>query len=311
MAASLISNVGETVGSNQDIVFSFSTAARVSIIVPTQNEVGNIEPLVTRLLASSIEFQEIVFVDNRSIDGTSAAIKEQGRRSNIRMIHQSPEAPGLGAAIIIGARAASGDILVVMDADLSHPPEAIRNLVQPLVAGVADLAIGSRYIAGGRIEGWPLWRRILSRAGSLMAYPLTDVTDSLSGFFAIRRHSFLRWSPPTSGFKILFDTIVRARSEFQICEVPFVFRDRVCGKSKMSMQVALRFFVRWILGIFAVVRSPSSRARLDPATWALFVRSQAIDFVRRLPRNSRKDLVATVSEVASPRPLKVRRGALA
>ena len=298
-------------GLNQDIFSSLLTVPRVSVIVPTQNEVGNIEPLITRLLASSLEFQEIVFVDNRSTDGTPAAIRDQGQRSNIRIVQQSPDTPGLGAAIITGAKAASGDILVVMDADLSHPPEAIRNLVQPLIVGVADLAIGSRYITGGRIEGWPLWRRILSRTGSLMAYPLTDVTDSLSGFFAIRRTSFLRWSPPTSGFKILFDTIVRARSEFQICEVPFVFRDRVCGKSKMSVQVALRFFVRWIFGIFAVVRSPSSRTRLDPATWAPFVRSRTLAFVRRPPRNTRKDLVATVSVVASPRPLKVSRSALA
>jgi glycosyltransferase involved in cell wall biosynthesis len=299
------------VGPNQDIFFSILKVPRISIIVPTQNEVGNIEPLVTRLLASAIEFQEIVFVDNKSIDGTPDAIREQGKRSNIRIVQQSPEAPGLGAAILTGARAASGDILVVMDADLSHPPEAIRNLVQPLVVGVADLAIGSRYIAGGRIEGWPLWRRILSRAGSLMAYPLTDVTDSLSGFFAIHRNAFLRWSPPTSGFKILFDTIVRARSEFQICEVPFVFRDRVYGKSKMSTQVALRFFVRWIFGIFAVVRSPSSRAPLDPATWAPFGRSRVFAIVRPPPRSPRKALVATVSAVASSRPLKVRRGALA
>ena len=268
------------------------------------------EPLVTRLLASSIEFQEIVFVDNKSIDGTSAAIRQQGKRSNIRIVPSEPGGAGLGAAIIIGVRAASGDIVVVMDADLSHPPEAIRKLLHPLIVGAADLAIGRIYCRRS-IEGWPLWRRILSRAGSLMAYPLTDVADSLSGFFAVRRNSFLRWSPPTSGFKILFDTIVRARSEFQICEVPFVFRDRVRGKSKMSVLVALRFFVRWILGIFAVVRSPSSRARLDPATWALFARSQALAFVRRPARDSRKGLVAAVSAVASPRPLKVRRGALA
>src|ERR1043166_9311007 len=149
-----------------------------------------------------------------------------------------------------GARVAHGEILLVMDADLSHSPDRIKDLVAPLVAGTADLVVGSRYVKGGSTQGWPVWRRVVSRAGAVLAYPLTGLHDSMCGFFAIGRSSLLELAPQTSGFKIVFETMVRARGTLRVREIPIAFRERVRGKSKMSFSVALRFFFRWLRAMF-------------------------------------------------------------
>src|SRR4029077_11084755 len=148
------------------------------------------------------------------------------------------------------ARDAQGDILLVMDADLSHPPERIKDLLAPLLNGTADLVVGSRYVKGGSTPGWPIWRRIVSRTGAALAYPLTGLHDSMCGFFAIRRGRLLELAPQTSGFKIVFETMVRAGGTLRVREIPIVFRERVRGRSKMSFSIALRFFFRWRRAMF-------------------------------------------------------------
>jgi dolichol-phosphate mannosyltransferase len=221
----------------------------VSIIIPTFNEAENIVPLVSQIVAIGVPILEILFVDGGSTDGTRDAIRSLAASHPIRLIEQEPAAPGLAAAIMAGARAAQGDILVVMDADLSHPPGRIKDLLAPLVGGTADLVIGSRYVPGGSTPGWPLWRRMLSRTASALASPLTGVRDSMCGFFAISRARLLELAPPTSGFKIVFETIVRGGNDLRVREIPISFRDRARGKSKMSFGIALRFFVRWLRAI--------------------------------------------------------------
>ena len=222
----------------------------VSIIIPTFNEAENIATLVEQIVGSGVPILEILFVEAGSTDGTRDAIRSLAVSHPIRLIEQDPDAPGLAAAIMAGARAAQGDILVVMDADLSHPLGRIKDLLEPLVGGTADMVIGSRYIPGGSTPGWPLWRRALSRTASAIASPLTGVSDSMCGFFAITRSRLLELAPPTSGFKIVFETIVRGGRDLRVREVPISFRDRARGKSKMSFGIALRFFVRWLLAIF-------------------------------------------------------------
>ncbi len=171
----------------------------------------------------------------------------------IRLIEQNGAEFGLASAIMSGARAAQGEILLVMDADLSHPPERIKDLLAPLFAGTADLVVGSRYVKGGSTPGWPVWRRIMSRAGAALAYPLTGLHDSMCGFFAIGRSRLLELAPHTSGFKIVFETMVRGGDMLRVREIPIAFRDRAHGKSKMSFSVALRFFFRWLLAMFQYV----------------------------------------------------------
>jgi dolichol-phosphate mannosyltransferase len=250
---------------------SFSNS--VSIIVPTLNEEENIAPLVSEITACTVPFREILFVDDYSTDTTRDKIWALAGSQPIRLIEQDGAGPGLAGAIMSGARAARGEILLVMDADLSHPPDRIKDLVAPLFAGTADLVVGSRYVKGGSTPGWPVWRRVVSRAGAALAYPLTGLHDSMCGFFAISRSRLLELAPQTSGFKIVFETLVRARGTLRVREIPIVFRERVRGKSKMSFGVALRFFFRWLHAMSEyLVRAATRRERsenLPSATEAL------------------------------------------
>jgi dolichol-phosphate mannosyltransferase len=250
-------------------------AHSVSIIIPTLNEEENIEPLVSQITACAVPFREILFVDDHSTDGSRVRIEALAKSHAIRLIQQDAANPGLAAAIMSGARAAHGEILVVMDADLSHPPERIKDLLAPLFAGTADLVVGSRYVKGGSTPGWPMWRRIMSRVATALAYPLTGVHDSMGGFFAIPRSRLLALAPPTSGFKIVFEAIARGNGALRVREIPIAFRDRVWGKSKMSLGVALRFSLRWLhamlrhlvhgrSGSAQGVRSTISKVPMDP-----------------------------------------------
>jgi dolichol-phosphate mannosyltransferase len=222
----------------------------VSIIVPTLNEADNIAPLVAQIRATGVPFREIVFVDDRSTDGTQEIIRALARDHPVRLIEREPGEIGLAGAVMAGAKAAEGDLLLVMDADLSHPPERINDLLAPLFAGTADMVIGSRYLPGGSTPRWPLWRRIVSRTGAAFAYPLTGAWDSLSGFFAISRSHLLELGSSNAGFKIGFETIVRGGRKLRVCEIPIAFRDRARGRSKMSFPVALKFFCVWMQAIF-------------------------------------------------------------
>jgi dolichol-phosphate mannosyltransferase len=247
----------------------------ISIIVPTLNEEENIEPLLSQITECAVPFREILFVDDHSTDATRDRVRTLAERHPIRLIEQDGADPGLAAAIMLGARAARGEILLVMDADLSHPPERISDLVAPLLAETADMVVGSRYVKGGSTPGWPLWRRTMSRVAAMLAYPLTGVHDAMGGFFAIRRFRLLELAPPTSGFKIVFEVIVHSNGTLRVREIPIAFRNRIRGKSKMSLGVALRFSLRWMratlrhlargrTGPLQAARSTVSKAPMDP-----------------------------------------------
>ncbi|MGH8527080.1 MAG: polyprenol monophosphomannose synthase [Gammaproteobacteria bacterium] len=227
-----------------------ASANSVSIIVPTLNEEENIAPLISQIIASAVPFREILFVDDNSTDATCDTIRAFADRHPIRLIEQDGANLGLAGAIVSGARSAQGEFLLVMDADLSHPPERIKDLLAPLFVGEADIVVGSRYVEGGSTPGWPLWRRIVSRGGAALAYPLTGVHDSMGGFFAIARSRLLELAPQTSGFKIVFEAIVRGGGTLRVREIPIAFRERLHGRSKMSFGIALRFFLRWLHVMF-------------------------------------------------------------
>ena len=218
----------------------------VSVIVPTLNEVENVEPLIRGIFASGVDALEIVFVDDSSTDGTSDRVRDLAAQFPVKLRVRENATLGLSGAVVAGARAARGDLLVVMDADMSHPPDRIPDLVRPLQEGACDMVIGSRYVRGGTTPGWPVWRRIMSRAASALAYPLTRVHDSMCGFFAIPRPLLLELAPAATGFKIAFDMIVNGGSNFRVREIPIAFHDRVRGVSKMSFRVALIFLLCWL-----------------------------------------------------------------
>src|SRR5262249_24748970 len=163
-----------------------------SIVVPTLNEVDNIDPLLEQIFAlgpAAGPF-EVVIVDDASSDGTDARVRAWEQTHPVRLIERRG-ARGLASAAIAGARAARSDVVIVMDADLSHPPSAIPALARAVLEGRADVAIGSRRVPGGATPGWPLRRRLASRFASALAWPLSNARDPLSGYFATRRADLL------------------------------------------------------------------------------------------------------------------------
>jgi dolichol-phosphate mannosyltransferase len=210
--------------------------ARATIVVPTLNEAANLDHLMSRIVAAMGNV-EIVVVDDRSADGTAARARELAERYPVRVIERNER--GLATAVMRGIRAARTDICVVMDADLSHPPERIPDMVEAVEHG-AEVAIGSRYVAGGRIEGWPWRRRAISRAGTLIVRPLTPVRDPLTGFFCLRPRLLEAVELRPRGFKILLEILARARPT-KVVEVPIRFEDRRGGTSKFTWRQRLQY----------------------------------------------------------------------
>ena len=218
----------------------------ISLVIPTLNEVDNVAPLLARLAQSQPHLDEIIFVDDGSTDGTRERVRSLFDSAPVRLLERDDPSFGLAGAVLDGARFATGDWLVVMDADLSHPPEKIGELLRPLIEGRADMVIGSRYIEGASTPGWPLWRKVLSRAAAALAYPLTGVHDSMCGFFAVPRKLLLELAPAATGFKIAFEALVHGGKNLRVVEIPIAFRDRDRGVSKMRFGVAVVFALRWI-----------------------------------------------------------------
>ncbi len=159
----------------------------------------------------------------------------------MRVVRRAGKA-GLASAVVAGFAAAKGDTLVVMDADLSHPPELVPRLLAAIEGG-ADLAIGSRYVKGGGAMDWPLRRRVVSRVACLMGNVLVPVRDSTSGFFALRRSVIEGVKLNPIGFKIGFEVMARGRYRRAI-EVPYVFRDREHGESKFGQREIGQYLIQ-------------------------------------------------------------------
>ena len=216
----------------------------VSIVVPTYNERDNVEALC-RGLREALEPSwnyEIIFVDDNSPDGTYDVVLRLGEEDpRVRLIRR-PGKLGLGSAVSDGFAQASGDYWVMMDADLSHRPEDLPGLLAQLAD--ADIVVGSRYIPGGGVVNWPLWRRVVSRGASAMGRLIVGlhVRDLTSGFGAFRRDHMEQLLPTLSpkGFKLLLEIIAKSRGA-RVKETPITFVDRRYGRSKASAGEALLF----------------------------------------------------------------------
>jgi dolichol-phosphate mannosyltransferase len=218
------------------------SAVVISVIVPTYNEADSLPPLVERLgKAMSGHTWELVVVDDGSPDGTAEVANRLSAQHPVWVVRRAGKA-GLASAVIAGFKESRGDILVVMDADLSHPPETVPGLVQAIDDG-ADLAVGSRYIAGGATMDWPLRRRVVSRVACLMGNALVPVRDATSGFFAVRRSAIDGVHLNAIGFKIGFEVIARGRYKRAV-EVPYTFRDRELGASKFGRREVAQYVVQ-------------------------------------------------------------------
>jgi len=209
------------------------------MVVPTYNERDRLEELVTAVFGAAEARGvplEMVIVDDNSPDGTGALADALSERFQLKVVHRAGKL-GLGTAVVEGFAAASADIVGVMDADFSHPPALVPDLLEAFVTTQADVVVGSRYIPGGSTPDWPWRRRLLSRAACLLARGLSPIRDAASGFFLIRREIARGTTIKAGGFKICLELIVRSGAS-RLVEVPYRFDDRELGDSKMSTREA-------------------------------------------------------------------------
>ncbi len=217
-----------------------------TIIVPTLNEGGNIGALIDRLMADPglAGRIEILVSDDGSTDSTESEVESRAKAFEQVRLHRRSGPRDLTAAVLDAAGMARGRYCVVMDADGSHPVEAVARLLEPLRQDAADVVIGSRHVEGGAIGQWPWWRRLNSRAAALIAWPFTHASDPMSGFFATTRDRLASLEPLQAGYKVLLEVLVRTRPPARVIEVPYLFNDREAGSSKMNARVRWLFFRR-------------------------------------------------------------------
>lgn len=209
----------------------------VSVIVPTYRERENLArllPALADVLGRARLVGEVVVVDDDSRDGTDDLCRRIAAEQTVRLITRKNER-GLATAVLRGLREARGEVCVVMDADFSHPPERVPDLVAAVQLAGCEMAIGSRYVAGGAVDAnWSWYRRLNSRVASWLARGLTRAADPMAGFFAIRRSTLARATELRPiGYKIGLELIVRCGCR-DIVEVPILFQDRAVGESKLT-----------------------------------------------------------------------------
>jgi dolichol-phosphate mannosyltransferase len=238
---------------------------RVLVVLPTYNEAENVEHVLGRI-RRALPDGGVLVVDDGSPDGTAELAERVGKELGGVEVLRRPGKAGLGSAYRAGfawGLERGWDVLVEMDADLSHEPEALPLLVAPLEEGY-DLSVGSRYVPGGSIPNWAWHRRLLSEGGNRYASLMLSlgVADSTSGFRAyradmLRRIDLTRVRADGYGFQIEMVNKVRSHGG-RVTEVPIRFVDRVEGKSKMSGRIVVEalLLVTWwgLLRLFSALR---------------------------------------------------------
>ena len=210
----------------------------LSIILPTFNEEGNIGKMLTLIKKNLQKINyEVIVVDDNSSDKTVEIAKSMSKKLNVRVIVRKKDY-GLSQSVVEGFRKANGDIVCAMDSDLQHPVEILPKMLDNIKN--CDIVIGSRFVAGGEIEKWSFHRKIISFFAKMMIMPLTKVHDPMTGFFMVRKSVIKFDLLKPRGYKILLEILVRNNLK-NFIEVPIVFRDRIKGKSKLSMKVNFEY----------------------------------------------------------------------
>lgn len=219
-----------------------SRFTRVTVVVPTYKEAENLPHLIGRLAKVREEHGldlDVLIMDDDSRDGSAELVAARAEKW-VQIVVRTADR-GLSPSVLDGMKRAEGEILVCMDADLSHPPESIPQMLRKLEEG-ADFVIGSRYVKGGSTsDDWGFVRWLNSRVATWLARPLTGARDPMAGFFAFRRSTFEagRAFNPV-GYKIGLEFIVKCGCE-RVVEVPIHFEDRQLGKSKLTMRQQLLY----------------------------------------------------------------------
>jgi len=221
---------------------------QLSVIVPTYNESDNIEPLLRALAVALRNINhEIIIVDDNSPDHTWERAAELAKSNPCVHVIRRITTPGLAASVIEGFNQAKGDVLACMDGDLQHDPETLIPMLKQIEVGGCALVVASRYVSSGTTGAWSPVRRLESRIATNLAQWLLGIglRDPMSGFFMVRRCAYLRISERlhAQGFKILLE-IVAALEDRSVAEVPYHFRERITGHSKLSSKVMIAFLAQ-------------------------------------------------------------------
>jgi dolichol-phosphate mannosyltransferase len=218
----------------------------LSVVVPTFNEAGNVAELVRRLEVALGDIEwEVLFVDDDSPDQTAALVRELAVRDPRVRCLQRIGRRGLASACIEGMMAAGAPVVAVMDADLQHDERILPDMLRALDGGDIDLVIGSRHAPGGSVGAWDDGRKAMSRVATMASRLVRapKVSDPMSGFFMLRRDVLDTSVRGLSqlGFKILLDLLATAPKDLRVAEVPFTFRPRHAGESKLDELVVWEF----------------------------------------------------------------------
>jgi dolichol-phosphate mannosyltransferase len=224
-------------------------APLLSVVVPTFNEARNVNEIVRRLeqALAGIDW-EVVFVDDDSTDGTTAMLRQAARSSaRVRILHRIGRR-GLSTAVVEGIMSVSSPYVAVMDGDLQHDESRLAPMLEQLRTSGRDIVVGSRYMAGGGIVSqWGEDRQVISRLATRLARLVLrePLSDPMSGFFMLRREAFDRAVRRLSGvgYKILLDILISARPPLAVTEIPYEFRTREQGQSKLDSAVAWEYLV--------------------------------------------------------------------
>ena len=220
----------------------------LSIVVPTFNEKDNVEKLVERIERALPDRKwEIIFVDDDSPDGTADFVRRLAQSKPYVRCHQRISRRGLSKALIEGILSSSAPVIVVMDADLQHDETILPTMLDRIWKGEAEIVVGSRYCAGGSIGTWNSQRAAMSRLATLLSRTIVTahLTDPMSGFFMLRRETFHRIVRRLSGegYKILLDLFASSPEPLRFVEVPYTFRERTAGESKVDTAVAWEYLL--------------------------------------------------------------------
>ncbi len=224
--------------------------AQISIIIPTYNESQNILQILKSIkdnLPKNFVTQAIV-VDDNSPDGTGKLVEDYLKNIKkmadytIEIIHRKAK-DGLSSAILKGIQHAKGDTIVVMDCDFSHPPHIIPKLIESIKKYQYDIVVASRYIKGGKIQGWSLKRKTMSKFATLIAKKGLGINthDPMSGFFAFKRNIIKGLNIDAIGYKFLLEILVKTK-DVSIKEIPYTFQNRELGSSKLSIRTIFDYY---------------------------------------------------------------------
>ena len=220
----------------------------LAVVIPTLNEKDNVVPLVELLDAvlDGVSW-EVIFVDDDSLDGTAKRIREISRRDRRVRCLQRIGRRGLSTACIEGALATSAPFVAVMDADMQHDEKLLPQMLATLKSEPVDLVVGSRYVVGGGIGGWNTARASMSAFATRLSRLIckANVTDPMSGFFMLRREVLEEalWRLSGQGFKILLDILASSPQSLRLRELPYEFRERQRGESKLDTLAAWEYMM--------------------------------------------------------------------